>query len=73
MEKHPVKCSFCRLDQDKIAGLLVLGPDDVGICDECAEIVLNIVAEHRFGKTLAQRAYETIGLPDPIQNQAAHQ
>ena len=41
----PLYCSFCRKNQNEVSQLIA-GPT-VFICDECVELCMSIVLEHR--------------------------
>ena len=44
-DKTTLFCSFCGKDQNEVAQLIA-GPN-VFICDECVELCMSIVLEHR--------------------------
>jgi ATP-dependent Clp protease ATP-binding subunit ClpX len=41
------KCSFCGKSQKEVAKLMINGPGTVAICNECAQIVVDITEEER--------------------------
>jgi len=40
------KCSFCGKEQYQVTKL-VTGPNDVAVCNECAQLVLDMVEDER--------------------------
>lgn len=43
-------CSFCEKSEDRV-GHLLAGPRGVAICDECAQLAVEITGESTFGQT----------------------
>lgn len=47
--KASAACSFCGKQRTEV-GVLIAGPVDVNVCDECVELLADIIAEHRSKK-----------------------
>lgn len=43
-EHDQLKCSFCGKEQSQVAQL-VRGPNNVAVCNECAQVVLDTVED----------------------------
>ena len=54
------RCSFCGKSQDEVI-VLIAGPSNVFICDECTEKCYQLVKEHKR----QERAFELSDLPTP--------
>ena len=54
------RCSFCGKSQDEVI-VLIAGPSNVFICDECTEKCYQLVKEHKR----QERAFELNDLPTP--------
>lgn len=42
MKRTRLACDFCGKTQDVVAKL-IMGPRDIGICDECTRLAMDIV------------------------------
>ena len=52
MPKDEPKCAFCGRSRSEV-GILVMGPDGVNICDECAEICIQMTKDQAGRKNAA--------------------
>ena len=61
-----VRCSFCGKSQNEVRKLIA-GPAGVYICDECAEICADIIAEEEMDMSPAEAAGLEINLLKPVE------
>jgi ATP-dependent protease Clp ATPase subunit len=59
-------CSFCGRADDQVL-VVIAGPEEIGICDECVDLCSEIVADYRNGKAQkdVERIREHLGWPKP--------
>ena len=50
MDTEALYCSFCSKNQDQVDQLIAGPAANLFICDECVELTMRIVLEHRTEK-----------------------
>ena len=56
------KCSFCGKRQDQVVKLMVKARTDHAVCNECAQVVIDMVEDER---TSPRRPREQGSVPSP--------
>lgn len=55
-----IACNFCLKSQDEVK-LMIAGPNDIAICNECVELCVGIVSEYEEAEANnAKKAQEIV-------------